>query len=315
MNNTLENTNLKITKSDKVKTKVRSPGSATVINAISTGCGSAFGIKLYVTAEVQLKESKPGKITCKSDQDVDTTLMELCVGKVLERFEGALASTGVTVKTTSNLPVASGLSSSSATSNAVVMATTEALKDVYKLKTDSLGLNDMEILNMGIDASLEAGVTITGAFDDASASFFGGLTITDNTRRKILKKKELERQNILIYMPNKKSPTAQADVGRMKLLAPWVRTAFIQALKGNVYHAMTLNGLLYCAALRFNPDIALDALEAGAVAAGLSGTGPSFVAVANEENLERIQDAWSSYPGRVIITDVDNKGTQVVGRG
>lgn len=298
-----------------MKTKVRSPGSATVINAISTGCGSAFGIKLYVTAEVGLNESKPGKITCKSDKDVDTTLMELCVKKVLERFEGAEDSTGVTVKTISTLPVASGLSSSSATSNAVVMATAEALKDVYELKTDGLRINDMAILNMAIDASLEAGVTITGAFDDASASFFGGLTVTDNTQRKILRKEDLEEQNILIYMPNKKSPTAQADVGRMKLLAPWVKTAFREAVKGNIHHAMTLNGLLYCAALRFNPDIALDALEAGAVAAGLSGTGPSFVAVANESNSHRIEDAWNSYPGRVIITEVDNKGTQVVGYG
>lgn len=298
-----------------MKTKVKSPGSATVINAISTGCGSAFGIKLYVTAEVELNESKPYKITCKSDKDVDTTLMDLCVGKVLERFEGARDNTGVTVKTTSTLPVASGLSSSSATSNAVVMATVEALKDVYQLKTENLGISDLEVLNMGIDASLEAGVTITGAFDDASASFFGGLTITDNTQRKILRKKELEEQNILIYMPNKESPTAQADVGRMKLLAPWVKTAFKEALKGNIYHALTLNGLLYCAALRFNPDIALDALDAGAAAAGLSGTGPSFVAVTNESNSDRIQDAWSSYPGRVIITAVDNKGTQVVGRG
>jgi shikimate kinase len=298
-----------------LKTKVRSPGSATVINAISTGCGSAFGIKLYVTAEVELNESKPYKITCKSDKDVDTALMDICVEKVLERFEGAFDNTGVTVKTTSTLPVASGLSSSSATSNAVVMATAEALKDVYQLKTDSLGISDMEILNMAIDASLEAGVTITGAFDDASASFFGGLTITDNLQRKILRKKDLEEQNILIYMPNKKSPTAQADVRRMKLLAPWVKTAFKEALRGNVYHAMTLNGLLYCASLRFNPDIALDALDAGAVAAGLSGTGPSFVAVAHESNSDRIQDAWSSYPGRVMITEVDNKGTQVVGHG
>ena len=96
-----------------LKTIVKSPGSATVINAIATGYGSAFGIGRYVTAEVELKSSK---ITCKSDKDVDTTLMELCVQKVLEKFD---IDTGVSVKTYSDLPVASGLSSSSATSNAV----------------------------------------------------------------------------------------------------------------------------------------------------------------------------------------------------
>nr|WP_243687581.1 hypothetical protein [Methanobacterium formicicum] len=41
-----------------MKAIVRSPGSATVINAISTGCGSAFGINLHVTVKASLKPSK-----------------------------------------------------------------------------------------------------------------------------------------------------------------------------------------------------------------------------------------------------------------
>ena len=67
-----------------MKVKVRSPGSATVINAISTGCGSAFGIQLYVTAEAELTSSS--KIDCKTDENVDTALMEICVKNVLEKF-------------------------------------------------------------------------------------------------------------------------------------------------------------------------------------------------------------------------------------
>ncbi len=284
---------------------VRSPGSATIINAIATGYGSAFGIKRYVTAKVELT---PSKIKCKADKDVDTTLMELCVKKVLGRFK---IKTGVNVKTYSNLPVASGLSSSSATSNAVVLATTSALMGTY----GKLNIDDFDILNMAIDASLEAGVTITGAFDDASASFFGGLVVTDNMNRKILKKRRMEEQNILIYMPDKKSPTAQSDVRRMKLLAPLVEVAFDEALKSNVYKALTLNGLLYCTTLGFDPNIALDALDAGAIASGLSGTGPSFVAVADDKHIDKVEDAWSSYPGKIIHTKVDNEGTKVVNSG
>lgn len=290
-----------------MKAIVRSPGSATVINAISTGCGSAFGIKLYVTAEASLKSSKQ---IFKADKDVDTTLMEICVRNVLDKFN---LETGVEIKTSSTLPVASGLSSSSATSNAVVLATYQALVNDGLIPESSL--NDSDILNLAIDSSLEAEVTITGAFDDASASFFGGLTITHNPRREILHRAPLEEQNILIYMPNRKSPTAQSDVGRMKLLAPWVKLAFQEALKGNVYHALTLNGILYSAALNFNAEIALDALNAGALAAGLSGTGPSFVAIVPEDNISSVQEAWSSYPGRVILTHADNVGTRVVDHG
>lgn len=286
---------------------VRSPGSATVINAISTGCGSAFGIELYVTAQACLKSSKT---IFKTEEGVDTTLMEICVGKVLEKLN---VTTGIKIQTSSTLPVASGLSSSSATSNAVVMATYHALVDDGLVPDHAL--DDYGLINLAIDASLEAGVTITGAFDDASASFFGGLTITHNPRREILYNRPMEEQSILIYMPNKKSPTAQSDVARMKLLAPWVKLAFQEALKGNIYHALTLNGILYSAALNSNAEIALDALDSGALAAGLSGTGPSFVAIVPDNALDRVHEAWSLYPGKVISTGVDNMGTRVVGHG
>ncbi len=286
---------------------VRSPGSATVINAISTGCGSAFGIGLYVNVEASLNSSK--KIF-KAEKGVDTTLMEICVGNVLEKLN---VDTGIEVRTSSTLPVASGLSSSSATSNAVTLATYHALVNGGLVADNSL--NDYDILNMAIDASLEAGVTITGAFDDASASFFGGLTITHNPKREILHSRQMEEQNILIYMPNRKSPTAQSNVARMKLLAPWVKLAFQEALRGNIYHALTLNGFLYSAALNFNAEIALDALDSGALAAGLSGTGPSFVAVVPDKSLDDVKEAWSSYSGNVILTQVDNVGTKVVNHG
>ena len=288
---------------------VRSPGSATIINAISMGCGSAFGIKLYVDVGVQINSGN--KIVCTSDQHVDTSLMEICARNVLKKFQ---INTGVKIETKSNLPVASGLSSSSAVSNAVTMALTYSLSDEYDINAQEVGLDDSGILNLAVDSSLEAGVTITGAYDDASASFYGGISITNNLERRIIRNEIWNGQNILIYMPYKKSPTAEADVARMKLLAPWVKLAFKEVLKGNINQALTLNGLLYCSALNFNPDIALDALEAGASAAGLSGTGPSFVAICEDKFSHKVQEAWNNYPGRVIETKVDNQGTQVISR-
>lgn len=300
-----------------MKTIVKSPGSATIINAIATGYGSAFGIKRYITAEVQLKGSN-SIIICKSNKNIDTTLMEICVKKVVNRFKEIYNNiefdTGFSVNTKSTLPVSSGLSSSSATSNAIVIATAKALMKEYNINSNNR-INDIELLNIGVDSSLEAGVTITGAFDDASASFYGGLTVTNNKTREILKMHEMEQQNILVYMPNIISPTAQSDVRRMKLIAPQVKIAFNEALNGNIYNAMTLNGILYCASLAFNPKIALDALNAGAFAAGLSGTGPAFVAIASNENVDKVMEVWSSLPGQVFCTEVDNEGTRVIDSG
>jgi len=285
-----------------VKKTVRSPGSATVINAIATGRGSAFGIGLRVEAEAELIDSG---VECISREGADTSLMELCTRMVIEHYG---VDAGVRVVTSSDLPVASGLSSSSAASNATVMAVSSLLSDEFGLQP----MEDFEMLNMAVDASLQAGVSVTGAYDDASASFYGGLTVTDNMERRIILREPMENQKVLIYMPNRKSLTAQSDVPRMKLLAPWVDMAFREVLDGRVHSALTLNGILYCASLGFDPGIALDALEAGALAAGLSGTGPSFVALTHEDSEADIIDAWENLEGDVLVTSVDNEGTRVL---
>ena len=172
---------------------VKSPGSATIINAIATGYGSAFGIDLSIKAEARF--GKPG-IHCSSDLGADPKLMNICVKNVLNHYDIAADNSledsitnldfgtgeGIEIKTESNLPLGSGLSSSSALSNAVVKAAASLIESNFNLNP----LSDMELINLGIESSLEAGVTITGAFDDASASYFGGITITDNFNRKLL---------------------------------------------------------------------------------------------------------------------------------
>lgn len=298
---------------------VLSPGSATIINAISTGFGSAFGIGLTIEAEA--KFSSKG-VHCSSDLGADPHLMNLCVEKVLDHYKIGSAKDfddlipsldfgngeGIEVKTKSNLPLGSGLSSSSALSNAVVMATAALVASEFCLEP----LTDIEIINYGIDASLEAGVTITGAFDDASASFFGGLTVTDNANREILHQERMPDYDVLVFMPDKESLSGSSDVDRMKLVAPFVRMAFNKVIDGDYLEALTLNGLLYGNVLGFDNNIALDALQAGALASGLSGTGSSFVAIVDDSSVDSVKEAWNSYEGRVIETEVDNRGTRFI---
>ena len=73
-----------------------------------------------------------------------------------------------------------------------------------------------------------------------------------------------------------------------------------------------MNGLIYSATLGFDSSIAIDALEAGAIASGLSGTGSSFVAVASEDKIDDIKYSWSKYEGRVIQTKIDNIGCKIL---
>ena len=108
-------------------------------------------------------------------------------------------------------------------------------------------------------------------------------------------------------MPQERAFTADADVKRMRLLAPCVEIAFDLALKGEFERAMTLNGFLYCAALRFSHEPIMRALECGVQGVSLSGTGPSYVALTSEESIDALREIWSCIEqSKMIETKVNN---------
>ena len=279
-------------------------GAITVINAISCGLGAALGVELKTEAYVELTD-RPGRIEGKilSDPGESTILIEKAVSRVLEYFD-LQDEYGAYVETRSNIPIARGLKSSSVAANAIVLAVLDALEEE---------IDDMTILNLGVDAAIDAGVTITGAFDDASASYFGGLTITDNRRREILKHiRDIKQYPVLIYVPEGKIYTSRSDVRRMRVIADEVRALHRMALRGDYWQAMTLNGIIYSEILGFDAGMAIDALENGALAAGLSGTGPAVAAVVPEENIDDVREAWSKREGRLIETKINLKKAHVL---
>ena len=88
-----------------MKKTVRSPGSATIINAIATGFGSAFGIGLDIRCDaITISQG----IECSNDVGADTELMELCVKKVFDHYDVDQNDFGISLKTESTLQMASG---------------------------------------------------------------------------------------------------------------------------------------------------------------------------------------------------------------
>lgn len=280
-------------------------GAATIANAIATGKGAAFGISLKTQASVRLNDS--GKFTGKIQDSPgeDTRLMELCAKKVLDRFGLAL---GADIETVSDIPVASGLKSSSTAANAVVLAAYSAAKKEKK----GIRLTDRELLDIAVDAALEAKVTITGAYDDAAASYYGGYVITDNAKRKIIKKGPMDKNlNVIIYVPKERSYTAKIDVEKCRLIREPALLAWNEALNGSRYTALTANGLIYSAALGCDTTIPLAALGAGAHACGISGKGPSVVALTKGDP-EKIACAWKEFPGKIIECCINNKKAIII---
>ena len=271
-------------------------GAGTIINAIATWKGSAFGIDLKTSAEVQLNNSNRIKGTINGGGN--PKLIERCVKLVFEKFN---YKDGATVKTKSEVPIASGLKSSSAAANASVLAALDAIGE-------SMGPLDAALL--GVQAAKDARVTITGAFDDAAASMLGGVVVTDNRELSMISRKVLESE-VIIYAPIKKAYSSKTDVKRSRIVAPWVDMAYELCIGGEYEKAMTLNGFLYCSALGYDTGPMLMALEAGVEGVSLSGTGPAYTALAHGKTADQVADVWSVLDGRVIRTKVNNNGAQI----
>jgi shikimate kinase len=281
-----------------------SHGAATIINAIATGKGAAVGVDLWTKASVSITdEAGHVEVSICSDSSENPLLAQKTVLRILSHY-GLENEFGAKVETTSNIPVARGMKSSSAAANAIALATTAALKR---------SLDDVTLVKLGVEAALEAKVTITGAFDDACASYLGGVVITDNIERRIVKRFELtETPVVLFYVPQMKTYTVGSNVQRMKAVAGAVKIAYNEAMNGNYWAALTLNGLIYSSALGYDPSPAVDALNAGAVASGLSGTGPAVSAIVPEEKVDSVKDVWQKREGEILEAHINLQKARVV---
>jgi len=279
-------------------------GAATIVNAIALGKGAAFGVDLWTKVDVELT-NEPNVITVEiiSDPNESTLLVEKTVELILCKF-GLEKCFGAKVKTESNIPAARGLKSSSVAANATAIATTSAL---------GKKLCDLELIKIGVEAAFNAKVTVTGAFDDACASYFGGAIITDNIHQEIIKQQELpDDLLVMFHVPHQKAYTINTDLERLKTIRPLAELAFELALKGNLWHALTLNGLVYSAASNMNSRIAIDALAAGAVAAGLCGKGPAVAVVTPTICVDEVGEALQKYEGEIITAQFNRKKAKVL---
>jgi shikimate kinase len=271
---------------------------------MALGKGAAFGVDLFTKAQVELTDEPAvfnAEIT--SDPKESTLLMEKTVLQVLQRFN-MKKRFGAKVTTWSNIPIAKGLKSSSAAANAVALATTAALGET---------LEDVEIIRLGVDAAFDANVTVTGAFDDACASYFGGVVVTDNLERKLLRKSPLpEDLVVLFHVPPQKAYSVDSNVDRLITVKPLVQIAYEEALAGKFWDSLTLNGIIYSSAWGYESSIAIDALAAGAVAAGLCGKGPAVTAVTPKDKVDSVSAAFKKFGGEILQANFNQEKAKVI---
>jgi shikimate kinase len=282
-------------------------GAFTIINGIASGHGGACGVDLRLLARFQITDV-PGAVESTflgpgSNSHMDDRLVRACAHRLLSDA-GVPSDRGVRVETISEIPASRGLKSSSAAANAILMAGMKAL---------GRSGEPLDIVNTGVDCAMDAGVTLTGAFDDAVATMFGGAVLTDNERRSIISWPEVPGDlRVLFLFTDRKIQKDSLHREDFQPIHDQVQEAFRRAKDGDVAGAMTLNGRAYAPIVGVDNTPADAALAAGAWAAGMTGTGPAIAVVHTASATEAVLAALAPFQGTIVRTRMSSSPGMVL---
>ncbi len=266
----------------------RSNGAISVINAIPCGIGSTIGISLQT--RVQFEEWDTTEIDIIDGEGLDDRLVRLCVKRTMDAI-GVSTGTPYRIVVESQIPPSRGLKSSSSVCNAVIGAV---------LKEYNETMEDIDILNLGVECAKEAGVTITGAFDDACGCHFGGIVFTDNVNNRILERHDMPDYDVVLWIPERTIPKNSVPVEAYRARKDEFEEALALAYDDPL-SALTMNGRLVAEIIGADTSIVDLALSEGALAAGMSGTGPAISIITECGKGERMANIIG---GNTIVTSI-----------
>ncbi|MDT7889474.1 MAG: shikimate kinase [Desulfurococcales archaeon] len=244
-----------------------------IVNAIPSWLGSTMAINIVVEVEIEEGSGAHSSLT----------------RTIVEYFREKIGVPELRVTVRSPLPPESGLK----TSSAVAVALIEAVKMKY-------GLRDIDTPKLAADLSIRAGVSITGAYDDATAAYHGGISLTNNKERRIIGLRDPPEDVVTVILVRGGRP--KIDLGSLKRYENLFTEIFRIALKGDIITAMRLNGIAVAEILGYETGLIKKALELGALAAGVSGNGPSIFALAKRNEEGPIVDLFLN-AGKTVVAE------------
>ena len=278
-----------------VKSEVH--GAVSLVNAIATGNGAAVGIDTFVKTTLEVKEGSGIHIT--SD---NKTISSRLINKVIQNSvpKKQLEKIRLELDFQSNIPTGYGLKSSSAISTAVSMACSKAFQRKF---------TDKKILRIGVESSIQTKVSLTGAYDDACACYYGGFNVTNNYKRKlVLSRPAPNNLQAIIFLPKSRK---RGNLKKLKNFKPAFEKAWELAKNGDYWNASILNGIATSSILNSNPELIFKLIEKGAIGATISGNGPSIMAITKKGHNSNIKKEFSSLEGNIIISNINNKKAEV----
>ena len=268
-----------------------------IVNAIATGKGAALGISKKINVEMETSHGN-GIVIEVENKSMSSRLINKVIEKIVSKNE--LSKTKLKISLDSEVPTGYGLKSSSAISTAVAMVCAKLFKP---------GMSDFEILNVGVAASIETKVSLTGAYDDACACYYGGFVVTDNYNKKIIRSEKcLNRVSAVIFIPKSRK---RGNVRKLKTSSDVFEQAWNLAKKSDYWNAMILNGLATSTILSSEPKIIPKLIENGALGASVSGNGPAIAAIVKNDDVSKIKSVFSSLEGKTTVAQINNKKAEV----
>ncbi len=279
------------------KVKATIHGAVSLVSAIANKKGATLGISLKVEATIETSEGK-GIIIQSENKSLSSRLINKTIEKIVSKKD--LEKNKITITLTSEIPTGYGLKSSSAISSVIALACAR----IFKPK-----LTDQQILLAGVEASIESKVSITGAYDDACSCYYGGFNVTDNGKRnRIHFEKAPSNLIAVIFIPKNRK---RGNLKKLKILSPIFNNAWELAKGKKYWESMTINGLATSSILNSDPKIIIDLIEKGALAASVSGNGPSIAAIVKKENESNVKKIFSNLEGSIIVSKINNKKAEV----
>jgi len=272
-------------------------GAISIVNAIATGKGATLGISKNIDVIIETSQGH-GITTETNGKLLRSRLINRVVEKIVPKKE--LQKTKLKILLDSEVPTGYGLKSSSAISSAVALGCAKLFKP---------NMNDFEILSAGVDASIETKVSLTGAYDDACACYYGGFNTTDNYKRKIIhSEKCLDDISAVIFLPHARK---RGNIRKLRTQSDVFEQAWNLAKKSDYWDAMILNGLATSDILSSEPKIIPKLIENGALGASVSGNGPSIAAIVRNDSISKIKKIFSSLDGNTTVSEINNKKAEV----
>lgn len=269
-------------------------GGLSILTAFINGHGSAISIDLPMYTHIN-----------ESDNDYfESNEIKDTVDFIREKYN---INKKYNIKIESEIPVAMGLKSSSAMTLSIIYGI---------IKDNNININEKDLLKYTAKASIYNKTSITGAIDDISSCYYGGLCITDNIKNKVLSRIKMKSNYLLIAYNNNIRKTYDYKNYNFKIYKKFYKSIEKLLNENFVYEAMVLNGYLFGSIFGYDNNIINYFLKNGAIYAGQSGKGPAIFSIYNSLNdMNYAYDNFKSNNYKLIKSRFNNDGINIISNG